>query len=80
MERTKRVNAGSVGKPYGKSGAYWLMLGPDLQFRRTTYNLEEAAKLLRTSSFPQAEKFVKDFIIGNVPEEEALEGLESRVL
>lgn len=74
------VNAGSVGKPYGKSGAYWLMLGPDVQFRQTSYNLQEAAQQIRATTYPQAERFVKDFIIGSLPEEEALAWLESRVL
>lgn len=72
------VNAGSVGKPYGKSGAYWLMLAPDVQFRRTRYNLQEAAKQIRATTYPQAETFVRDFIIGSLPEAEALEWLESR--
>ena len=74
------VNAGSVGKPYGKSGAYWLMLGPDVQFRQTTYNLQEAAQQIRATSYPQAETFVRDFIIGSLPEAEALAWLESRAL
>ena len=28
--RTRVVNAGSVGEPYGEPGAYWLLLGPDV--------------------------------------------------
>ena len=32
------VNAGSVGMPYEREpGAYWVMLGPDVEFRRTLY-------------------------------------------
>jgi hypothetical protein len=31
---TRVVNAGSVGKPFGKPGADWLLLAPDGQFRR----------------------------------------------
>jgi putative phosphoesterase len=32
------VNAGSIGMPYeDEPGAYWAMLGPDLEFRRTEY-------------------------------------------
>ena len=27
------VNAGSVGMPFGEPGAYWLLLGPDVQLR-----------------------------------------------
>lgn len=32
------VNAGSVGMPYEDApGAYWALLGPDVEFRRTAY-------------------------------------------
>jgi putative phosphoesterase len=32
------VNSGSVGMPYeSEPGAYWTMLGPDVEFRRTEY-------------------------------------------
>jgi hypothetical protein len=33
------VNAGSVGMPFGKAGADWLLLGPEIQFRHTAYDL-----------------------------------------
>ena len=29
------VNAGSVGMPFGEPGAYWLLLGPNIQFQHT---------------------------------------------
>jgi hypothetical protein len=29
------VNAGSVGMPYGATGAYWLLLDDDVELRRT---------------------------------------------
>ena len=38
------ANAGSVGRPYGEPGAYWLLLGPAISPRRTLYPLEEAAR------------------------------------
>jgi putative phosphoesterase len=37
------VNAGSVGRPYGESGAFWALLGPSIVLRRTVYSLDEAA-------------------------------------
>ena len=41
------VNAGSVGLPYeGKQGAFWVLLGPDVEFRRTEYDLEEMVAAL----------------------------------
>jgi len=33
--RVRVVNAGSVGMPFGKAGAFWLLLGPEVQFRHT---------------------------------------------
>jgi predicted phosphodiesterase len=43
------VNPGSVGLPYGPPGtlAYWALLGPDAILRRTAYDLERAAAVLR---------------------------------
>jgi hypothetical protein len=36
---TRVVNAGSVEMPFGKPGADWLLLGPDVQLRHTPYDL-----------------------------------------
>jgi calcineurin-like phosphoesterase family protein len=34
------LNAGSVGMPYeGTAAAFWLLLGPDVELRRTDYDL-----------------------------------------
>jgi predicted phosphodiesterase len=34
------LNAGSVGMPYeGEAAAFWLLLGPEIEFRRTEYDL-----------------------------------------
>ncbi|MFL6527870.1 MAG: metallophosphoesterase family protein [Chthoniobacterales bacterium] len=51
------VNAGSVGMPFGTPGAYWLLLGPDVQLRRTSYDLDRAAQRIRASDYPGAEEF-----------------------
>jgi predicted phosphodiesterase len=55
--RTRVVNAGSVGMPFGEPGAYWLLLGPDVQLRHTSYDLAKAAELIRATSYPQASGF-----------------------
>ena len=37
------LNPGSVGLPYeGRPGAYWALLGPGVEHRRTDYDLDEA--------------------------------------
>ena len=55
--RVRVVNAGSVGMPFGEPGAYWLLLGPDVQLRHTPYDLAAAAARIRATSYPQAEEF-----------------------
>jgi predicted phosphodiesterase len=55
--KTRVLNAGSVGEPYGKPGAYWLYLGPDVQFRCTPYDFTKAAERIRQTNHPQAEEF-----------------------
>ena len=41
--QTRIVNAGSVGMPFQEAGAYWVLLGPGRELRRTDYDLESAA-------------------------------------
>jgi predicted phosphodiesterase len=53
---TRVVNAGSVGQPFGDPGAYWALLGPDLQLRHTPYDLEQAAERMRATQYPRAEE------------------------
>jgi diadenosine tetraphosphatase ApaH/serine/threonine PP2A family protein phosphatase len=56
--QTRVVNAGSVGMPFQEpGGAYWLLLGPDVQLRQTRYDLENAAARIRATPYPQAEDF-----------------------
>ena len=40
------VNPGSVGMPYGGTGAYWALLGPDVVLRRTEYDGAAAAGIV----------------------------------
>jgi putative phosphoesterase len=54
--RVRIVNAGSLGMPFGASGAFWLLLGPDVQLRRTSYDLEKAAAAIRRTADPGAEQ------------------------
>ena len=47
--RVRVINPGSVGMPYGHPGAYWALLGPEVEFRRTDYDREAAAERIRQS-------------------------------
>lgn len=66
------VNAGSVGMPFGEPGAYWLLLGPDVQFRHTLYDLTKAAERIRATNYPQAEDFAARNVLQPPSEREAL--------
>ena len=66
------VNAGSVGMPYGRPGAYWLLLGPDVALQRTDYDLERAAELIRKTSYPQAGEFASRDVLSPYTEQEIL--------
>jgi predicted phosphodiesterase len=66
------VNAGSVGMPFGKPGADWLLLGPDLQLRHTDYDLNKASKRVRATSYPQANDFAANNILQPPSEEKML--------
>jgi putative phosphoesterase len=49
------VNAGSIGMPYeGVRGAFWALLGPDVELRRTAYDVEAAAAQLEATAYPGA--------------------------
>lgn len=75
------VNAGSVGMPYGQPGAHWLLLdgspaaGPagTLEFRRSSYDLAEAAGRIRHSAYPQAEDYAASNVLTVASEGDALE-------
>lgn len=56
------VNAGSVGMPFGKPGAYWLILGPDVELRHTAYDVEEAASQVRATTYPQARELAESIV------------------
>jgi predicted phosphodiesterase len=66
------VNAGSVGMPFGEPGAYWLMLGPDVQLRRTLYDLSKAAERIRGTAYPQADEFAARHVLQPPSEAEML--------
>ena len=67
------VNAGSVGLPFGKPGAYWLLLGPDVQFRQTIYDFAKAGERIRQTGYPEAESLTTRDIPSPATEEEMIE-------
>ena len=71
--RTRVVNAGSVGMPFGEPGAYWLLLGPDVQLRHTPYDLTTAAERIRDTKYPQAQDFAARNVLQPPSEAQMLE-------
>ena len=74
------VNAGSVGMPYGEPGAYWLLLGPGVELRRTPYDLNMAATVIRASGDPMAADFAANNVLAPPTAAEAIavfEGMAS---
>jgi predicted phosphodiesterase len=67
------VNAGSVGLPFGEPGAYWLLLGPGVELRRTRYDLARAAERIRATAYPGAEELASRDVLRPRSEAEMLE-------
>jgi putative phosphoesterase len=66
------VNAGSVGMPYeGRPGAYWALLGPDVELRRTGYDLESAAERMRATGLPGVDEHLEENVLASPTREEA---------
>ena len=70
------VNAGSVGMPFGEPGADWLLLGPTVELRHTTYDLAAAAELILDSDYPPAQDFAERSILRPPTEAEMLDLFE----
>jgi predicted phosphodiesterase len=70
--RVRVVNAGSVGMPFGKPGAYWLLLGPGVELRHTPYDLAKAAERIRDTNYPQAQDFAAHNVLQPTSEGEML--------
>jgi putative phosphoesterase len=56
----RSINPGSVGMPYeGRPGAFWALLGPDVELRCTDYPVERAVELYRASGDPLTDMMVE---------------------
>ncbi len=80
--RWRFVNAGSVGVPYeGRPGAYWALLGPDVQLRRTECDdLQETVDELRAGGFPDLDEMLKESLLEPADPDEVSEFFERQAL
>jgi putative phosphoesterase len=73
VDGVRWVNPGSIGMPYeGEVAAFWAVLGPDVEFRRTPFDVDRAAAELLASGWPAAESFVAENVRAAVPREEVV--------
>ena len=78
VDGVRVVNAGSVGMPYeGRTGAYWALLGPGVELRRTEYDADAAAERIRETGFPGADDYVREYVLRTYSAEEATERFEA---
>lgn len=67
------INAGSVGAPFGQTGAHWLLIdGDQFVLKHTPYDLAAAAARVRQADFPGAEQFASVNILQPPTREQAL--------
>ena len=69
VDGVRIVNPGSIGMPYENPGAFWALLDSDVHFRRTDYDREAAAAIIRRSKYPDAESFATTNVL-SVPSRE----------
>jgi predicted phosphodiesterase len=77
VDRRTIVNPGSVGMPYGSTGAHWALLGgrdePSISLRRTDYDAQAAAEEITAgSSYPGVAEWVDFFVRAPASDLEAL--------
>jgi predicted phosphodiesterase len=76
VDGVRLLNPGSVGLPYeGRPGAYWAMLGPRVEHRRTQYDLDE--RRIRTGENPFADLTI-ELLRAPPTRAEAIEHAEQR--
>ncbi len=64
----RSVNPGSVGVPYqGAPGAYWALLGPEVELLRTDYELGAAVAAYRATDDPLADAIVETLLEPPMP-------------
>ena len=73
LGRVRVVNAGSVGMPFGRTGADWLLLGPAVEFRHTVFDFHAAAAQVRRTGYPQADDYARQHVLSSPSESAMLE-------
>jgi putative phosphoesterase len=75
------IGPGSVGLPYESgpgAGARWALLGPDVELRRTDYDVEAAIAQIRATDDPRVETIV-ELMLYPPPRDDVIADAERRV-
>jgi hypothetical protein len=78
VDRRLIINPGSVGMPYGRSGAHWALLGPGVELRETSYDTDAACATLSAHSYPGIEEWLDAFVRQTYSDTEVLAILDPR--
>jgi putative phosphoesterase len=84
VDRKVMVNPGSVGMPYGTSGAHWALIGgtggPAVQLRRTLYDTRAAEEQIRRDcDFAGLDEWLENYLRNTSSDVEALETFNKRI-
>jgi diadenosine tetraphosphatase ApaH/serine/threonine PP2A family protein phosphatase len=79
VNQRRVVNPGSVGMAYGPPGAYWALLGPTVELRRTAYDRQAAAERIAGSGFPNAAGWADEYVVSPYGDVAALEAFTAIV-
>ena len=73
------INAGAVGMPYqGAKAAFWLLLGPDVELRRTDYDVDAALDAIRAAGPPGVDEMLRESLIDPIDADTVARFFEDR--
>jgi predicted phosphodiesterase len=73
------VNAGAVGMPYqSAAAAFWLLLGPDVELRRTDYDVDAALATMRAAGAPRIDEAMHESLVDPIDAETVARSFEDR--
>jgi hypothetical protein len=73
------INAGAVGMPYqGAAAAFWLLLGPDIELRRTDYDVEGALETMRAAGAPGIDDAMRESLVDPIDADTVARFFEDR--
>ena len=77
---TRLLNPGSVGLPYElePGNAYWAMLGPEVELRRTSFDLDAAIERMRAAGMPKFDQ-IEELMRNPPPQADVIEHTERLV-